>query len=179
MVLDFRMADTESQTSSNNASDCTSVELPPRPYRSQRIDYHLLNGGSDDEGDTESPITKKPRLDLASGRSESVGPGNSASQLNQELPTPSESIPDGSRTFAEGGPSYVPHAKARIKQHNHWLWNQFHVSSFQVNYGGPSEADGCLRIERYNAFTVAGKPRTRRGRQARTIKPYWVSSVTG
>ena len=127
MVLDFRMADTESQTSSNNASDCTSVELPPRPHRSQRIDYHLLNGRRDDEGDTESRITKKPRLDLASDRSESVGPGDSASQLNLELPTPSESIPDGSRTFA-GGPSDVPHAKARIKQHNHWLWNQFHVS---------------------------------------------------
>ncbi|GCB25877.1 hypothetical protein AAWM_08762 [Aspergillus awamori] len=54
----YSMADTESQTSSNNASDCTSVELPPRPHRSQRIDYHLLNGVSDDEGDTESLLPR-------------------------------------------------------------------------------------------------------------------------
>jgi hypothetical protein len=28
---------------------------------------------------------------------------------------------------------------------------------FQASYGDPSEADGCMKIERYNAFNVAGK----------------------
>jgi hypothetical protein len=34
---------------------------------------------------------------------------------------------------------------------------------FQARYGDPGEADGCLKIERYNTFNVAGKPQIQQG----------------
>lgn len=43
------MSDTDSQNSNNDDFGGSSARLPSRPQRSQRTDYHLLNGGSDDE----------------------------------------------------------------------------------------------------------------------------------
>ncbi|KAI1829135.1 transcriptional regulator family: Zinc finger, BED-type predicted [Penicillium roqueforti] len=122
------MSGAELQASNNDGSGSSSVELPPRPQRSQRIDYHFLNGGSD-EDDIEDHIRKKPRLDSPPGRLESIGPEDSASQLHLNLPTPSESVPPGgSRCFAEAIRPHRPHSKSRIKPLNQWLWNQFRVS---------------------------------------------------
>lgn len=122
------MSDAGSQASSNDASGSSSIELPPRPQRSQRIDYHLLNGGSDD--DIENPIRKKPRLDPPLDSLESIGPEDSASQLHLNLPTPSESVPPGgSRSLTDATRPYKSHSKSRIKPLNQWLWNQFRVSS--------------------------------------------------
>lgn len=45
----FRMSDTDSQNTNNDDVGGSSARLPSRPQRSQRIDYHLLNGGSDEE----------------------------------------------------------------------------------------------------------------------------------
>jgi hypothetical protein len=61
-VLDLRISDTDLQASNNNGSGGSSIELPPRPQRAQRIDYHFLNGGSDDD-DIEDHTRTKPRLD--------------------------------------------------------------------------------------------------------------------
>lgn len=49
MVLDPGTFDSELQASNNAASGSPSIEMPPRPQWSQRIDYHLLNGGSDED----------------------------------------------------------------------------------------------------------------------------------
>jgi len=59
MVLDLRMSDAELQASSDDGSSSSSIKRPPHPQRSQRIDYHLLNGRSDEE-DIEDHIRKKP-----------------------------------------------------------------------------------------------------------------------
>jgi hypothetical protein len=44
------MSDAELETLNNAGSDCSSADLTSRPQRSQRIDYRLLNGGSDGFG---------------------------------------------------------------------------------------------------------------------------------
>jgi hAT family protein len=124
------MSGAELQASSNDDSGSSSIELPARPQRSQRIDYRRLNGGSESsDDDIEDHISKKPRLDPPPGRLESIGPDDSASQLHLNLPTPSESVPPGdSRTLTEAIRPYKSHSKSRIKQLNPWLWNQFRVS---------------------------------------------------
>lgn len=76
------------QSFNNDGSDSSSIELPPRPQQSQRIDYHLLNGGSDEE-DIEDHVRKKSRLSPPPDCLESIGPEDSASQLHLSLPTPS------------------------------------------------------------------------------------------
>ncbi|KAJ5474078.1 hypothetical protein N7475_003644 [Penicillium sp. IBT 31633x] len=109
------MSGAELQASNHDSSGSSSAELPPRPQRSQRIDYHFLNGGSDEE-DIEDHIRKKPRRDSPPGRLESIGPEDSASQLHLNLPTPTESVPPGgSRCFTEAIRPYKSHSKSRIK----------------------------------------------------------------
>ena len=122
------MSDAGLQASNNDSSGSSSIELPPRPKRSQRIDYHLLNGGSD-EDDIEDHIRKKSRLDPPLDRLESIDPEDSASQLHLNLPTPSESVPlGGSRSLTDAIRPYKSHSKSRIKPLNQWLWNQFRVN---------------------------------------------------
>jgi len=127
-VLDLRMSGVELQASSDDGSSSSSIKLPPRPQRSQRIDYHLLNGGSDEE-DIEDHIRKKPRLDPPPDRLESIDPEHSASQLHLSLPTTLESVPRGSsRSLPEAIQPCKPHTKSRVKPLNQWLWTQFRVS---------------------------------------------------
>ncbi|KAJ5822569.1 hypothetical protein N7447_004909 [Penicillium robsamsonii] len=95
------MSGAELQALNHDSSGSSSAELPPRPQRSQRIDYHFLNGGSDEE-DIEDHIRKETRRDSPPGRLESIGPEDSASQLHLNLPTSSESVlPGVSRCFTE------------------------------------------------------------------------------
>ncbi|KAJ5588169.1 hypothetical protein N7537_010847 [Penicillium hordei] len=70
------MSDTESQTLNNDGSDSSSIEIPPRPQRAQRKDYHFLYGGSDDE-DIEGHTRKKPQLDPPPGHLETISPEGS------------------------------------------------------------------------------------------------------
>jgi hypothetical protein len=65
------MSDADSWASNNYDSGCSLVELPSHPQHSQRIDYHLLNGRSDDKEDR---IIQKPQLGLSLGWLESVSP---------------------------------------------------------------------------------------------------------
>lgn len=130
LVTDLMMSDAELQASKNGASDCSSVEPPSRPQRSRKINYHLLNGGSDGEVDLEDYIIKKPRMGPPPNRSESVGPEDSASQLRPDLPTPSESLPQGSstRSLSEALQPFKSHNKSRTKPLNQWLWSQSNAS---------------------------------------------------
>ena len=89
------MSDNESDAPQSGGSSYLSANVPSRPQRSQRIDYHVLNGGSDEEADVEDRAIKKPRLNPPSNRYESVGPEESASQVYLNLPTPSESHRQG------------------------------------------------------------------------------------
>jgi len=138
MVLDLRMSDAELRASSDDGSGSLSIKLPPRPQRSQRIDYHLLNGGSDEE-DIEDHIRKKPRLDPPLSRLESIDPEDSASQLHLSTPTPSDSVPQGSSgSLPEAIQPYKPHIKPCIKPLNQWLWNQFQASPLPGKQWRPS-----------------------------------------
>ena len=115
MVLDLRMSDADLQASSDDGPGSSSIKPPPCPQRSQRIDYHLLNGRSDEE-EIEDHIRKKPRLDPPLDHLESIDPEDSASQLHLSTPTPSDSVPQGSSgSLPEAKQPYKPHIKPRIK----------------------------------------------------------------
>ncbi len=43
------MSDSELDTSSLHNIDALSINLPARSQHSQRLDYHILNDGSDEE----------------------------------------------------------------------------------------------------------------------------------
>ncbi|KAK9387191.1 hypothetical protein V1515DRAFT_621714 [Lipomyces mesembrius] len=58
------MSDTDCEVSSVSWTDELSVSLSKRARRSQRIDYHLLNDGSDEEAASEDRTVKKTRLNL-------------------------------------------------------------------------------------------------------------------
>lgn len=138
------MSGMELQASSDDASGSSSIKLAPRPQRSQRIDYHLLNGGSDEE-DIEDHIRKKPRLDPPPSRLESIDPEDSASQLHLSLPTTSESVPRGSSgSLPEAIRPYKPHIKSRIKPLNKWLWNQFRTSPLPGKQWQPRRSQQLL-----------------------------------
>ncbi len=78
----FKISDSELNTSSLHNTDILSINLPARSQRSQRLDYHVLNNGSDEETILEDRIFKKPRLIPQSDSNNTINPDNSASQLN-------------------------------------------------------------------------------------------------
>jgi hypothetical protein len=140
------MSDAELDTLDHSGSASSSIDLRPRPQRSQRIDYHLLNGGSDDEANPENHVTKKARLYPPSDHAESVAPEDSASQDHLELPTPSESLPQGdpTRNFSVALQPYKSSSKSRPKQQNQWLWNQFNVSPLPGKLWRPKRSTRLL-----------------------------------
>ncbi|KAK9258698.1 hypothetical protein V1519DRAFT_356565, partial [Lipomyces tetrasporus] len=60
--------------------DELSVAISDRLRHSNRIDYHLLNDGSDEEAGPEDRITKKSRLNLLVEGGEPITHNDSASQ---------------------------------------------------------------------------------------------------
>ncbi len=83
------------------------ANLPARHQHAQRLNYHALNDGSDEEASQEDHIFKKPRLTLQSTidsfvSNESILPEDSASQVqpNPSMITESSqsdiSLPSGS-----------------------------------------------------------------------------------
>lgn len=67
--------------------------IPRRSQRSQRIDYHLLNNGSDDEAPPEDRIFKRPHLNKPKESPEPITPDDSVSQFNENQSASIESIP--------------------------------------------------------------------------------------
>ncbi|KAK9234806.1 hypothetical protein V1525DRAFT_391057 [Lipomyces kononenkoae] len=70
--------------------------LDKRPQRSQRIDYHLLNDGSDEEAVTEDRIAKRSRSDEEHSTADTVTSDDPADQLIEHQPSEyCESTEDG------------------------------------------------------------------------------------
>lgn len=82
----------DSSLSSSPVMEIVSPYIPRHCRRSQRIDYHLLNDGSDNEAPTEDRIFKRPRLDGLTGTLEPITPDDSASQLDQTRSSLVESL---------------------------------------------------------------------------------------
>ncbi|KAK9250001.1 hypothetical protein V1507DRAFT_72217 [Lipomyces tetrasporus] len=70
--------------------DNFSVSPRKHPQRSQRVDYHLLNDGSDEEAPPEDRVIKRFRSNIGSGGVELITPDESASQLNQLQSSPAD-----------------------------------------------------------------------------------------
>ena len=153
------MSDNESDALNIEGFNYPSENVPSRPQRSQRIDYHFLNGGSDEEEDVEERVIKKPRLGLPSSCSESVESEESSSQIRQNLSTPSESLPQESsaRSLSEAlelqshlGSPMLSHkingSGVNLKSHHS-----------RGNYGDQNEAGGYWRTEKSDAYSVVGK----------------------
>ncbi|KAK9319643.1 hypothetical protein V1517DRAFT_240717, partial [Lipomyces orientalis] len=104
--------------------------LGKRPQRSQRMDYHLLNDGSDDEAAPEDRIAKRSRSDEELSTVEPIPLDDSVNHLSQvQDPLASASQ---HRESAEDGPSDTsslcesePSGK---RTQNQVLWAQFTVS---------------------------------------------------
>jgi hypothetical protein len=107
------------------------VDIPRHSQRSERIDYHLLNDGSDEEGLLEDRIFKKPRLTAILHDTEPITPDDSASQLTQNRTPPSES--PGERALSLDGLSEISQfskqsLNALSRTQNASLWAQFDVT---------------------------------------------------
>lgn len=120
----------DSGISSSPAMDLASPYILRHSQRSQRIDYHLLNDGSDDEAPTEDRIFKRPRFNKSKESPEHITPDDSASQLEQTRSSPVESLQQ--TEFPDWGSSEVSQRSApsstRGRPQNDSLWAQFIVS---------------------------------------------------
>ncbi|ODQ70125.1 hypothetical protein LIPSTDRAFT_6220, partial [Lipomyces starkeyi NRRL Y-11557] len=81
----------EISTISGMDEDELSLIMSSRFRQSERIDYHLLNDGSDEEAGPEDRIVKKLRLNLSTEGVEPLTANNSAIQWISISPAPSES----------------------------------------------------------------------------------------
>ncbi|KAJ5348632.1 uncharacterized protein N7506_001885 [Penicillium brevicompactum] len=119
----------DSSLSSSPAMEIVSPYIPRHCRRSQRIDYHLLNDGSDDEAPTEDRIFKRPRLEGLTGTLEPITPDDSASQLDQARSSPVESLQQ--TEFPVCGSSEISQRSTlstRGRPQNDSLWAQFIMS---------------------------------------------------
>ncbi|KAK9342232.1 hypothetical protein V1522DRAFT_440429, partial [Lipomyces starkeyi] len=112
--------------------------------RSQGIDYHLLNDGSDDEAAPEDRIAKRYRSDEEHSTVEPITPDDTANQLSQHqdaLASTSqhrESTEDGSfdtSSLCESEPS-------GIRTQNQILWAQFTASLLPGKMWWPKRGKG-------------------------------------
>ncbi|KAK9249959.1 hypothetical protein V1507DRAFT_469045 [Lipomyces tetrasporus] len=74
------MSDSDCEISTVSGVDELSVAISDRLRHSNRIHYHLLNDGSDEEAGPEDRITKKSRLNLLVEGGEPITHNDSASQ---------------------------------------------------------------------------------------------------
>ncbi|KAK9341804.1 hypothetical protein V1521DRAFT_359486, partial [Lipomyces starkeyi] len=118
--------------------------LGKRPQRSQRIDYHLLNDGSDDEAVAEDRIAKRSRSDEEHSTVEPITPDDSANQLSQHQDVLASTSQH--RESTEDGPSDAsslcesePSAK---RTQNQILWAQFTASLLPGKLWWPKRGKG-------------------------------------
>ncbi|KAK9252428.1 hypothetical protein V1507DRAFT_461450 [Lipomyces tetrasporus] len=95
-----------------------------RLRRSKRIDYHVLNDGSDEEADSEDRITKKSRLNLPVEDGEPITHNDSASQWTRssEQSSSVEELWGSSRVSDQ---SSTPLTKSQ----NLSLWSHFSINN--------------------------------------------------
>ncbi|ODQ73397.1 hypothetical protein LIPSTDRAFT_292019 [Lipomyces starkeyi NRRL Y-11557] len=79
------MADSDCEILSDSGVDDLSVGSFKRPQRARRLDYRLLNDGSDDEAAPEDRMVKRGRFPSPLDSSQPITPDDSASQLSQDV----------------------------------------------------------------------------------------------
>ena len=148
----------DSSLSSSPAMEIVSSYIPRHCRRSQRIDYHLLNDGSDDEAPTEDRIFKRPRLDGLTGTLEPITPDDSASQLDQTRSSPVESLQQ--TEFPVCGSSEISQRSTlstRGRPQNDSLWAQFIMSPLPGKFWSRKGSKRPAEDRKIHAEDVTGK----------------------
>ncbi|KAK9249753.1 hypothetical protein V1507DRAFT_375279, partial [Lipomyces tetrasporus] len=121
--------------------------VAPRKHRqrSQRLDYHLLNDGSDDEAAPEDRIVKRFRSNRAG--SVEITQDDSASQLTQRQSSPADSsqqpeLTDDGRVDRSSVSSESE--SSRKKPQNQSLWAQFDILELPGKLWWPKRGKGPI-----------------------------------
>ncbi|KAK9250545.1 hypothetical protein V1507DRAFT_377991, partial [Lipomyces tetrasporus] len=121
--------------------------VTPRKHRqrSQRLDYHLLNDGSDDEAAPEDRIVKRFRSNRAG--SVEITQDDSASQLTQRQSSPADSsqqpeLTDDGRVDRSSVSSESE--SSRKKPQNQSLWAQFDILELPGKLWWPKRGKGPI-----------------------------------
>ncbi|KAK9326584.1 hypothetical protein V1520DRAFT_351044 [Lipomyces starkeyi] len=127
--------------------DNFSVSPRKHPQRSQRVDYKLLNVGSDREAPPEDRVVKRFRSNRGSDGVELITPGYSASQLNQRQSSPADSsqqseVNDDGQVDTSSVSSESE--SSRKKPQNQSLWTQFDVSALPGKLWWPKRGKGPI-----------------------------------
>lgn len=138
------MSDIESNPPDVGSDGNSLADLPARPQRSQRIDYHFLNDGSDEEAHPEHRAIKKPRLVSPPNTSELIGPEDSASQLTPNLPPPDSYSELSTTSSSEINQFTNTPNQSRTQQHSQWLWRQFSISPLHGKQWQPKRSRKIL-----------------------------------
>ncbi|KAK9243752.1 hypothetical protein V1506DRAFT_367529 [Lipomyces tetrasporus] len=125
------MADSECEILSDSGVDDTCVDWFKRPQRARRLDYRLLNDGSDDEAAPEDRMMKRTRISSPLNSSEPITPDDSASQLSHAKDSLIEypqneviSLDESSET----SPDSTSFSTPSVQRLNTMLWSYFDVS---------------------------------------------------
>jgi hypothetical protein len=126
----------------------SSISLHKRSQRSQRLDYRLLNDGSDEEAAEEDRIFKKPCL-IKADCNKPITPDESASQLSQSAcPTveshQQEEINDNDNLPSDATSTIYEAMTPQSRPLNHSLWAQFNVSPLPGKFWWPKRGKGPL-----------------------------------
>ncbi|KAK9321384.1 hypothetical protein V1517DRAFT_278167, partial [Lipomyces orientalis] len=125
------MADSDCAILSDSGFDDLSIGSFKRPQRARRLDYRLLDDGSDDEAVPEDRMVKRGRFPSPLDSSEPITPDDSASQLSQDVEhiqnypqNEAGSLDEQSETSLDSMESSKPSAQRQ----NTLLWSYFNVS---------------------------------------------------
>lgn len=125
--------------------DSSSISLQKRPQRSQRLDYRLLNDGSDEEAAEEDRIDKKRRL-RRTDHSDSITPNESASRCRSASPVGESHIQEESNNDdnppSDTASAIHEAATSRARPLNHSLWAEFLVSPLPGKLWWPKRGKG-------------------------------------
>lgn len=161
------MSDNESDAPKSGGSSYLSANVPSRPQRSQRIDYHLLNGGSDEEADVDVRAIKKP-IHYLIALNQWVEKSPLVRFIGICLP---HHNPFRKGTLREASPRLYSltsqSANPSLSHKINGSGANSKSSHFQENYGVLSEADGYWRTEKSSVHSVVGKPPTLQGQLLR------------
>ncbi|KAK9346858.1 hypothetical protein V1522DRAFT_420665 [Lipomyces starkeyi] len=117
----YSMADSDCEILSDSGADDLSVGSFKRPQRARRLDYRLLNDGSDDEAAPEDRMVKRGRFASPLDSSEPITPDDSASQLSQD--NEAGSLDGQSETSLDSMES----SKHSAQRQNTLLWSYYNV----------------------------------------------------
>ncbi|KAK9489358.1 hypothetical protein V1508DRAFT_67247 [Lipomyces doorenjongii] len=157
------MADSECEILSDSGVDDLSVGSFKRPQRARRLDYRLINDGSDDEAAPEDRMVKRGRFPSPLDSSEPITPDDSASQLSQGVdhvkncPQNEAGSLDGQSEISLDS---MESSKPSAQRQNTLLWSYYNVSPFLESCGTQSVVKRDLYwTTRFSAGCVAGKLR--------------------